>query len=241
MDESEPNENLLIPYRITFASVIAIGIMINYKLYENIRKETPGEKGKVFQQIMKRYAKVQVFGWTFIWIWLTALQSTIIYKVDYLIPPCIKVYAMHIGMFSFYLVRSYVGFNSLILAIGRYIFVVLDGRVMNWGIEKVSRVLILLSSLVPFFTAILTSSVLTLQYTSWLAPIREYEEQCYRFTTQHETRNNFRSPLYDLAHSIFPSWITDCFFILFVICLTLIYTNVAEGFIYTKAALFIFR
>ena len=62
MDESEPNENLLIPYRITFASVIATGIMINYKLYENIRKETPGEKGKVFQQIMKRYAKVQVFG-----------------------------------------------------------------------------------------------------------------------------------------------------------------------------------
>ncbi len=55
-------------YRIATVLVLVIGVLINYKLFDNTRKERPGEKGKVFQQIMKNYAMIQAISWPVIGI-----------------------------------------------------------------------------------------------------------------------------------------------------------------------------
>ena len=177
-DEKTSTQLWLLPYRITFALVIAVGMAINCKLYRNVMKESPGERGKVFQQMMKNYTRIQVFGWTFIWIWMTTILSIMSLNYDSMISPCMVVNAFHLGMFSYFIVRFYVGFNSLILAVGRYVFVVHDDRVLSWGVKKVSRVLIVSSILIPFLMALLANSVVTLQYTGWLAPVHDYEEKC---------------------------------------------------------------
>ena len=88
-DEKTSTQLWLLPYRITFALVIAVGMAINYKLYCNVMKETPGEKGKVFQQIMKNYTRMQVFGFGFVWIWMTALLSIVSLNYNFMISPCI--------------------------------------------------------------------------------------------------------------------------------------------------------
>ena len=250
MNDEKPSTQLwLLPYRIAFALVIAVGVTINYKLYCNVMKETPGEKGKVFQQIMKNYTRMQVFGFGFVWIWMTALLSIVSLNYNIMISPCMVVNAFHIGMFSYIIVRSYVGFNSFILAVGRYVFVVHDDKVFSWGVKKVSRVLIISSILVPFLMALLTNSVVTLQYTGWLSHARDYVEKCENLTygalnhdiPKTQSIDYFRSPFYDFVQLNFPSWMSDGLYILFLVSVTALYSNITEGLIYIKCALFVFR
>ena len=239
----------LFPYRITFALVIAVGVAINYKLYCNVMKENPGERGRVFQQIMKNYTRIQVFGWTFIWIWMTTVLSIMSLNYSFMISPCMVINGFHLGMFSYFVVRFHVGFNSLILAVGRYVFVVHDDKVLNWGVEKVSRVLIISSMLIPFLMALLTNSVVTLQYTGWLAHARKYVEKCENLTNgalnydvpKTQSVDYFRSPFYDFVQINFPSWMSDGLYILFLVSVTAFFSNITEGLIYIKCALFIFR
>ena len=248
-DEKTSTQLWLLPYRITFALVIAVGVAINYKLYCNVMKENPGERGRVFQQIMKNYTRIQVFGWTFIWIWMTTVLSIMSLNYSFMISPCMVINGFHLGMFSYFVVRFHVGFNSLILAVGRYVFVVHDDKVLNWGVEKVSRVLIISSILIPFLMALLTNSVVTLQYTGWLAPVHDYEEKCVNLTNgvlSHDMIKTqgidyYRSPFYDFVHLYFPSWVSDGLYLLFLISITALFSNITEGLIYIKCALFVFR
>ena len=248
-DEKTSSQLWLLPYRISFALVVAVGVAINYKLYCNVMKETPGEKGKVFQQIMKNYTRMQVFGFGFVWIWMTALLSIVSLNYNFMISPCMVVNAFHIGMFSYIIVRFYAGFNSFILAVGRYVFVVHDDKVLSWGVKKVSRVLIISSVLIPSLMALLTNSVVTLQYTGWLAHARKYVEKCENLTIgavnqdlpKTQSIDYFRSPFYDFAHLHFPSWMSDGLYILFLVFVTAFFSNITEGLIYIKCALFVFR
>ena len=248
-DEKTSTQLWLLPYRITFALVIAVGMAINYKLYCNVMKESPGERGKVFQQMMKNYTRIQVFGWTFIWIWMTTILSIMSLNYDSMISPCMVVNAFHLGMFSYFIVRFYVGFNSLILAVGRYVFVVHDDRVLIWGVKKVSRVLIVSSILIPFLMALLANSVVTLQYTGWLAPVHDYEKNCANLTNgvlshdmaKTQASDYYRSPFYDFVHLYFPSWMSDGLYLLFLVSVTALFSNITEGLIYIKCALFVFR
>ena len=248
-EEKTSTQLWLLPYRITFALVIAVGMVINYKLYRNVMKENPGERGKVFQQMMKNYTRIQVFGWTFIWIWMTTILSIMSLNYDFMISPCMVVNGFHLGMFSYFIVRFYVGFNSLILAVGRYIFVVHDEKVLSWGVEKVSRVLIISSILIPFLMALLANSVVTLQYTGWLAPVHDYEEKCANLTngvlshdmTKTQGIDYYRSPFYDFVHLYFPSWMSDGLYLLFLVSVAALFSNITEGVIYIKCALFVFR
>ena len=248
-DEKTSSQLWLLPYRIAFALVIAVGVTINFKLYRNVMKETPGEKGKVFQQIMKNYTRMQVFGFGFVWMWMSALLSIVSLNYNLMIPPCMVANAFHIGMFSYLIVRFYAGFNSFILAVGRFVFVVHDDKVLSWGVKKVSRVLIISSILIPFLMALLTDSVVTLQYTGWLAHARKYVEKCESLTKgapnqdilKDQSIDYFRSPFYDFVHLNFPSWMSDGLYILFLVSLTALFSNITEGLIYIKCAIFVFR
>ena len=124
-------------YRIATVLVLVLGVLINYKLFDNTRKERPGEKGKVFQQIMKNYATIQAISWPvigFALIGMMMVLHTYGADIEYIVSPCIYVYILHIMVFYFILLRFYVALNSFILAFGRYAFVVHDDRVfyLEW-------------------------------------------------------------------------------------------------------------
>ena len=238
-------------YRTVFSLVIIFGVVINKKLFNTVRNETPGERGKVFQQILKSYAVIQFIGWPFIWVWLLGIGILLQTDVQ-TIPACFYVNCVHIGVFSYLFVRTYVGFTSLILAAGRYIFVVHDHHVMKWGIEVVARTLIRSSFIIPMLMALLSDSVITLEYNGWLSQIQPYEASCnsqysYKLVPQQSIVGNrtakelFKSPLYDALHSLLPTWSTSVLYWLYIALAVVLFSNISEGVIYSKCALFVFR
>ena len=239
----------LLPFRITFVCVLSFGIAINYKLYDRVRKEITGDRGKAFQYIMKNYTMIQLFGWPCIWVWFAVWQWLVLRKFDNLFSPCTYVYAYHIGIFAYILQRLYVAFHSLIMAAGRYIFVVHDIKVLNWGIETVSRVLIASSLLIPLSMAFLVFSVLEMKYRGWLAEIRVYESKCSALENnlfildmkKDSSQDMFHSPLYNFIHKNLPDWATHFLFEIAIILGTALFTNITEGLIYIKCAVFVFR
>ena len=247
-DRSSPGPWLL-PFRIAFVCVLTFGMTVNYKLFNRVRKEITGERGKAFQVIVKCYTMIQFFGWPCIWIWFAVWQWTILQKFDGLFSPCVYLYAYHIGIFAYVYQRLYVAFHSLILAAGRYIFVVHDIRVLNWGIQTVSRVLIASSFLIPLLMALLVESSLEMSYNGWLAEIRVHESECalsdkhlHKFDEMNpHTPEFFRSPFYYFVHSRLPDWATNSLFWIGITMGAALFSNFTEGIIYTLCAIFVFR
>ena len=238
----------LLIYRIAFSLVMVFGVIINKKLFKNVKEESTGERGKVFQKIMKNYAIIQSIGWPSIWAWLLGL-GILLQNFGPTIPACVYANGLHIGIFSYIWLRTYVGLNSLILALGRYIFVVHDRHVLHWGVETVAKVLIRGSFIIPLLMALLSDSVLTLEYNGWLAQIQEYETECYSAEdhvhdsnlVNRTTNNLFKSPLYTIFHSLFPSWFTSGLYVLNIVLVVILFSNISEGIIYVNCAVFVFR
>ena len=236
-------------YRIVFSLVMICGIIVNKNLYDTIKKQITGERGKVFQQIMKSYAVIQSIGWPFITFWMIAI-GILIQNYGQLFPACVYVNCVHIGVFVYMFVRTYVGFNSLVLTIGRFVFVVHDAQVMKWGVETVANMLRRSSFIIPFLMAVLSNSVTTLEYNGWLSPIQDYQSACYHSTDEHSwnsdvtngTANNlFKSPLYQIVHSNFPIWLTSGMYVLNIVLAVILLSNLCEGIIYARCAIFVFR
>ena len=255
MSEVKNNQTInffwLTIYRTVFSLVIIVGVVINKKLFNTVRNETPGERGKVFQQILKSYAVIQSIGWPFITVWMIGIGVLLQTDVQ-TIPACFYVNCVHIGVFSYLFVRTYVGFTSLILAVGRYIFVVHDHHVMKWGIEVVARILIRSSFIIPMLMAVLSDSVITLEYNGWLSQIQQYEASC-RSQDSHQpeyqefivsngtVKDLFKSPLHVMLHSLLPARLTSGLYGLHLVLTIVLYSNVSEGIIYAKCALFVYR
>ena len=158
---------------------------------------------------MKNFALFQAIGWPLVLFPATVLVHALSEKnFEDIFSACSYVYALHAFKFSYFLLRAYVGFNSLILALGRYyVFVAHDDRVLKLGVERVARALISMSMIVPFIMTIWTDSVLTFEYKGWLSHIREFEISCSMSANDQikfngsdpEFQNSFRSPIYTIT------------------------------------------
>lgn len=239
---------LMILYRIALSSVLVFGVIINRKLYKNVAKESTGERGKVFQGIIKKYSIIQSIGWPLLWAWMVAL-GMLSKSYGHEVPACFYVYSLNLGILFYSWLRTYIGLISLILAFGRYVFVVHDKLVLNTGVEFVAKILNVSCVIIPILMAMLSNSVITLEYNGWLSQILDYEASCnlmneaYHSSNKYnETINNvFKSPLYSIVHSFFPSWFTDCLYVLHIILNVILYSNIIEGVVYARCAIFVFR
>ena len=100
--------------------------------------------------------------------------------------------------------------------------------------------------------ALSLDSVITLEYNGWLSQIQPYEVSCnsqYSNKLEHpqsivgnrNMKELFKSPLYDALHSLLPTWFTSVLYWLFIALAVVLFSNVSEGLIYAKCALFVFR
>ena len=228
------------------AIILVLGsvMVVNYKLLASVRKETVGSNGKVFQRIIKNYAIIQVFWCPSLITAKTVLQMLGTYYGD-LINPCVFRYGNDILIFCYILWRYYVGLNSLILAIGRYAFVVHDVRMLKFGVEKMGKILISLSFTIPLLMAILAESVKMFKNKALVPDINFYDLSCSlsdnNNLSSNITEEMYSSPLYKAVHSVLPSWTTNCLYVIHGILSALIFCNILEGILYVNCARFVFR
>ena len=239
---------LIISYRIAFSSVLLFGVIINRNLYKNVAKESTGERGKVFQGIIKNYSIIQSIGWPLLWGWMVGL-GILSKSFGHEVPACLYVYSLNLAILFYSWLRIYIGLISLILAFGRYVFVVHDKLVLNMGVQFVAKILNISSVIIPILMAILSNSVITLEYNGWLSQILDYEVSCnlmdeayHGSNMDNETIDNvFKSPLYSIVHSFFPSWFTEFLYVLHITLSVILYSNIIEGVVYARCAIFVFR
>ena len=235
---------LLLIYRFACTLLFFFGILVNYKLFDKVRKEKHNEPGKVLQWITKTYAIILGIGFPCNWLaWgiFVGIQQT---HVDALYPCIIMIFG-HVLIFIYILLRCYVGLNSLILAVGRYAFVVHSTRVLKFGVDRLGNILTASSFIIPFLTTIFASAIISIDSNDFTDKFNGYDRSCFDPKMDRVNRNTtntfYTSPIYDLVHPYLSFSTTNGIKVLFAFAYIVLYSNVTEGIIYIRSAAFVFR
>ena len=231
-------------YYCVFTVLFVIGVIVNYKLFNNVRKEKHGDSGKALQYIVKTYALAQTICCPTLFI-AYAICIHVVELYGGFFNPCSIMYTIHILNFLSTYYRFYVGLNSLILAFGRYLFVIHDRPTLYFGQKKLGGILIRSSFIIPLFMNVLASSCIPMEYKGWLAIIGPYDRLCSLTDNDTLTSNTtdvvYKSPVYHLVRFILPISATYYIRAVFYVTAFILYSNVTEGIIYLRCAIFVNR
>ena len=219
----------LIVYFVYGLIVITLGIYVNRKLYVNVKNEEHLEKGKIIQRIMKTHSIVQCCAWPFLFI--LAFPLKLITNLNLKIVPPSSFGYMIIGLRFFNSLNGcYGGFNSLIMAISRYVFIIYHEAAESYGIRKLRKLLIGSSIGVPVFLAFLGEALTPVEdvWGSLFLPSHTHSGNQSEGTMQKLPQ----SPVYLVADECLPSLLKDGLKLTFKVVLILIHLNILEGLIY---------
>ena len=214
----------------------SVGIVVGRKLYNNVKNEDHQEKGKVIQRIMKTYSMAQCIAWPCIMslTWLLSLNKTVLTVIE----PALIRHAIAVLRFLYTLFRGYVGFNSLIIAISRYSFIVWENQVFRFGIGRARYLFVASSMGIPVLLAFLNESTVPIEYP-WRCQFMPGNNDTYHSTdnisvycAKNTTEHILQSPIYNLFNEHFPSSVTYGMKICCFIIIVMAYSNIAEGLIY---------
>ena len=236
-------------YSIYVCFVMTLGVIVNKRLYQNIKNEEHQEKGKIIQRILKTFARVQYFGWPPIIILAFTLKAN--KEVLHVFPtkivhPCIQVLrAMYTMM------NNYVGFNSFIIAITRYCFIVHDSFAEKVGIKRLRPIFLASSIGFPLITSMINESINPVEDV-WSSIF----EPNYIYSGERNGENNDTiAPLSTLSNINAPS-ITPLLHIpdryiptlakyglkmFWFIMLVSTFSNIMEGILYLRIYVYYFR
>ena len=132
--------------------IITIGIAINCKVYRNINEEEFKDKGKVIQRIIKTYALVQCVSWPSVLVLFGVKSAFLVHHLS------MSLTFVHISNFIVKLTLMYVGFNSLIIALCRYIFMMIVTHNDAGSIKTVRKLIVIASVMVPIMITFLNEA-----------------------------------------------------------------------------------
>ena len=225
-----------------------MGVVIGKNFYTKVKEEEHQERGKVIQRIMKTYALVQCicwpsFGFLAYLFYLNKTVMTIFHPV--LIRPAIILFR-----FTYTSFRVYIGFNSLIIALCRYSFVVLEMQVLRIGIKRMRKAFLISSVFMPIFIAILNEASIPIEIV-WLCLFVPRSNQTILMPDENElggilcTKSNVEqlseSPIYTLLHGHLPQNVDNGMEMCAKVLIWLIFLNVLEGFMYIHTFMFMRR
>ena len=216
---------------ILAVTLIFLVILVNMKLYKNTKREEHNEKGKIVQSIIKHFAFVQCFALPVIVFW----YLTIVFN-DYLqnIPLFMSRYWFYGYSFFYGIVKDYIGFNSLIVAIVRYTFLIHEAKAEKIGVKKLKKFFVYASFIVPIGNSFLFESTVSVHW--WIISLNNTRiEDAFRNPLTNRT---YESPLYYTMHQILPTPLVQTLTSLEISFLFIFYSNILEGFLYARAMIY---
>ena len=223
-------------YFIFCCITIPLGICVNRTLFCNINKGNHREKGKIVQTIIKTYSLVQCISWPFILI-----STVILYfnKTAFeIIPPNLFHPAISTIRLICALNRTYIAFNSLIIATSRYIFVIFETQIDRFKIRHVRAFLLTISVAIPMILTLLHQAT-TPTGPQWLSFFMPYTDEIQLlFANKSLDINDVlmseiqQSPLYTFVHEYLPSLLINVLWFVEIFMSIAIYSNIIEGYMY---------
>ena len=150
--------------------IITIGITIACKVYRNINEQEFQDKGKVIQRIIKTYLLVQCVSWPLVLV-LFGVKSAVIRSAFIVNHPSMTATFIHMSNFIVKLTLMYVGFNSLIIAVCRYTFMMIVTHNDASTIKKIRQLIVIISIMVPIIITVLNEAFVPMsEYKIHLMP-----------------------------------------------------------------------
>ena len=208
----ELNIVVLFTYVVLCLIIISLGTLINYKVYRNINDEEFKEKGKIIQRIVKNYCIVQCFAWPFILV-LFGIVCTVIRSSFIFYHPKMTVASINLAEFIISFVFLYVGFNSFIIGLCRYVFIIIITHNDTSTIKRIRKLIFAASIAVPTILTILDLTFLPLPEKKIdLMPHHIEMMKTMMFNNSgYEIENDTwiipRSNFYTVAHDVVPKFL----------------------------------
>ena len=218
--------------------ITSTGILIGYKLYHNINDEEFRQKGKVIQRILKNYCIVQCISWPFILI-LSGVVSTVIRSSFIISHPSATVWSIHVAELIIKFTFLYAGFNSFIIGLCRYVFIIVVTHNEANTINRIRKLILAASIVFPATLTVLDVAFMPMaEMEIHLMPHQVDMMETITLSNSAYVIHNTtliipRSPFYTIARNSIPQFLLypiKCVaeFITFVVC-----SNIIEGGFYT--------
>ena len=224
--------------------IMTVGVILNKKLYRYVKEEQHKEKGKIVQRILKTFALVQCIGWPSILICGFLLKFNA--EVVNFIPLLFTCTSIKLLRAMYTTINAYIGFNSLIIALSRYIFTVHNSAAERIGIRKLRSILISSSIAFPLIYSILNESIIPVEevWSSIFIPNYVYSDELKdaQFSVSNSSSiSPITRPLLAIPESYDIFYAKSGLQVLWFIMLVLTYSNVMEGFLYLHIYIYYFR
>ena len=223
---------------------MSFGVILNKKLYKYVKDEEHKEKGKIVQRILKTFALVQCIGWPVIMTFgfLLKLNSELL---D-VIPMRFVHYSIIFLRALYTTINSYIGFNSLIIAITRYVFTVHNSIVQKIGIQKLRSIFISSSIMVPMVLAYLNESIIPVEevWSSIFIPNYAYsvERASEKLSIDNSTTiSAITRPLLAFPDHYSLDYLKCVLQVIWFFMLVITYSNLVEGFLYLRVYIYYYR
>ena len=236
---------LLISHIIVFLTMVPIAIVINKKLYQNVKLEKHRETGKIIQRILMTYSIVQCLLPALIHVLgIPFLDIEIFEKFD----ESFMSILTQIFRTSLIFYISYRGLHSLIIAFSRYMFIVFSHKADKIGIRKLKLVLIGSSISFPLFFSLLCQCTFSIKNREQMMEIAE--QKCGRYTRLDNNSftecldtmlNSMEFPLYEFIHENVNSAFISMTRGILVFIAGAIHSNITELFIHIHIFTFCIR
>ena len=149
--------------------------------------------------------------------------------------------------FLFTLFRSYIGFNSLIIALCRYSFIVYEIQVFKIGLKRIRFSYLSSSVGIPILIALLNELVIPIEMV-WICMLMphnnqtdgEYDETGV-FCTKNEEQFVNQSPVYIFFNYNFSPLLIEGMKICRHILIILAFSNILEGIMYLHTFIYVKR
>ena len=229
----------IISYALCYLVIIPLGLVIGWKLYSNIKNEEHKEKGKVIQRILKTYCVVQCVAWPLfssIFGFVFFIKRTA-FSFDHSVFMTIMVSSLR-ALVKLNLL--FVGFNSFIIAVCRYVFIMQFFDYIS--IAKLRKIVVASSILVPISLGILTEAFTCYPLATPIAsnPMVQLNQMIPDETIidpNVSLRNHTflipESPLFLVVDKYLPNTIKYGSKLVLHVILFVMYSNIPESFFYT--------
>ena len=218
--------------------ITSTGILIGHKLYHNINDEVFKQKGKVIQRILKNYCIVQCVSWPFVLVLFGTVS--IVKRSSFIVNhPSLTVWSIHVAELIIKFTFLYVGFNSFIIGLCRYVFIIVVTHDEANTINRIRKLILAASIVVPATLTILDVAFMPMSEIR----IHIMQHQMEMMNTINLSNSVYvihnttliipRSPFYTIARNLIPQFLLypiKCIvvFMTFAVC-----SNIIEGGLYT--------
>ena len=208
--------------------IIFFGVFFNYKFVKKLKSEkraTPiGRKGNVIEPIMRWFLIIQIVYWPYQLLFIWIIHNGI-FPADML--PTWLCYGLHnAGVTG----RTCVAYNSLLIALIRYIYIVHHPKANQWNFEAVGRRFQIISVTIPVITWLL---MMFTTDDTWLKQKAGFKE-CVALYNDGKYDDSMKSDIVEWTLKYLPELLVSTVFYITRAILIVVSINIIEAFLYFK-------